>query len=252
MIPLAKISHLLTRVYVNQYDVSGSMNAAFLDIKPENARIETFSDTGPRRLPANYDHQARVAGFMEVAPPTGLQGSNIDKILFDLQSSYDHIVTELPALTEGGVSYDMLSIMDGNPRKWQNGQAVMLDASFQGSGGLARGAILRTGTVTGTGNGTGYQQVATTAGQVYAVVFRVLSGTFSSLALKIQESSDNGSGDAYVDIASMNTTFSVADTAAVARVTTTAATEAWKRVVVSGFTGTSAVVLVTGGVVAGT
>ena len=55
--------------------------------------------------------------------------------------------------------------------------------------------------------------------------------------------------DLYADIAGMTTTLTAAG---VARLTTTAATEAWKRVNIQAFTGTSAVIVVTGGVVQGT
>lgn len=252
MIHLAKISHSLTRAYLDQYDVSGLMNTASLNLTQETPMVTTFADTGPRRLPANYDYTAMVGGFFDGAEDSLGGDTNIDALIFGLTSAVDHVLTIVPVLTQGLVSYDGLVANDGQPRKFQQGQAVMLDANFQGSNGLSRGLVLRTATVTGTGNGTGYNQGATTAGQVYAAVFRVLSGTFDQVILKIQESSDDAAGDAYADISGLTATFSTDDTAAVSRVTTVAATEAWKRCVVSGFTGTSAVILVTAGVVART
>lgn len=253
MIRLAKISHTLTRIYLDQWDLSGMLNAGGLTVKPETPVVTCLSDVGPRRVQGNYDHDANVGGFFDALDGT-LGLTNIDAALNALKDdgSIAHYLTQVPALGAGLVAYDQLVVCAGEPRKWGTGQAIMLDASFVGSNGVARGNVLRTATITGTGDGAGVEQVATTAGQIYAVVFRVLSGTFDTFGLKIQDSDDDAATDAYADVTGLTATFADDDTPAVARVTTALATKLWKRVVVSAFTGTSAVILVTAGVIAGT
>ncbi len=102
--------------------------------------------------------------------------------------------------------------------------------------------------ITGVGTGTGHNLGVTAAGQMVVVTARVISGTFTNLALDIQQSSDDGSTDPYANVNGLAFTFSEPG---VSRKTISAATEAWKCVRVSAFAGTSAQLLVTIGVLQG-
>lgn len=247
---MGKVSALGSRIYLDQYDISGVLNAGQLAINPETPVVTCFADVGPRRIPGNYDHNANVGGFFDAAAGSVGGTARWDEVADALRTggNIDHYLTQLfGANAAGSVAYDQIVALDSEPHTHRSGQAATLELGFSGRGGLSRGLVLAKATVNAAANGTGQNQGATVAGETYAAIIRVLGGTFSSITIVLQESSDDGAADAYAAIAGLTATFSVANTAAVARVTTTAATEAWKRYAVTAFTGTSATILVTAG-----
>ena len=92
---------------------------------------------------------------------------------------------------------------------------------------------------------------ASTAGQTFAVVYRILAVSGAgSITLRVQESANDGAPDAYADITGLTETFTAVGAV---RDTVTIATEAWKRLSVQAFSGfTSVTILVTAGIVQGT
>lgn len=237
---MAKRPANATRVYVNQYDVSGFLNATSLTIEQANAVATCFSDTGPRRIYAGYDHSHSHGGFIDTA------NDSFDEIAFGLLASATDIYVGRfyeGISTEGNNAYEALVQPTSQPRAAALGEAIAITIDAAGSGHLSRGIILRSATISGTGNSTGINHGATASGTTLVATFRCISGTFTSITMNIQESSDDGGGDAYTTISGMTSGSMTA--AGVVRVTTTAATEAYKRVNVSAFSGTSVVVLVT-------
>lgn len=236
---MAKRPASVVRTYIDQYDVSGYVNAASQEIAQQTPVVGTFSDAGPRRLTDNYDHTHSHDGFIDTAD------DSYDEVMFShLQTASDyHWGRFWEGIGEGAVAYEAVVRQTDQPRSVQVGQAILLNVSAAGSGHLARGVVLRSGTVSGTTNSTGQNVGATTSGQILVATFRVISGTFASVTLNIQESQNDGGADPYATISGMTSGSMTA--AGVVRTTTTAATEAWKRVNVSAFSGTSCVVLVT-------
>ncbi len=246
---MAKVSNVGTRIYLDEFALSGFLNTFDLSIVQELAPSVCFSDVGPRRLVGNYDHKHGSNGFFDAA--TG----GLDQLAFvDLNTDEDHYLGEYPGSdAEAGVGYESIVRLTEQPRSGGVGAAVLLnlssEGSGEGSGGLARATVLANATVVAAGNRTGRNMGATTLGQVFAVVFRVLAFTGTNITLKVQESSDNAGADPYADITGL--TSGALTGVGVVRATTSAATEAWKRVNIAG-TFTSATILVTAGVVAGT
>lgn len=235
-------------VYADEFNLSGYLNAFELGVDQENIDVTTFADAGPRRLVGNYQHKGSVSGFFD-----GVDNAFDEQVYVDLNTDEDHYLLKGPgAIAEGGIGYEQIIRLAGQPRSGQNGGAVLLNFSDEGSGGIARSTVLRSAAITTTGNGTGRNMGASTSGQVFQVVFRVISVSGSgTIAMKIQESQNDGGADAYADVSGLTSGSLTA--VGVVRVTTTAATEAWKRVVISTFSGfTSVTVLVTAGIVAGT
>ncbi len=242
----AKTSNVGTRIYLDQYDLSGFLNTAQQEITQEVPTVTGLAATGPERVIGNYDHRHSHGGFFD-----GL-ASQIDAIIDALRTGADadHYLCHLfGAYVKGNVAYESIVSLSEKPIAGAVGGAVALNTSFEGRNRLSRGLVLYHETASGTANGTGYNQGATTLGQTYQAVVRVLSGTFTEIIVAIQESQNDGDPDAYATISGMTKTFSAANTPAVQRLTTTAATEAYKRLAITGFTGTSALILVTGGVV---
>ena len=234
-----------TRIYLDGYDLSGYLTATDLGVEQETPVVTCFGDAGPRAVVGNYGVAVSASGLFDGA------AGRIDEIIDALRGNdSDHYLTQLFGGTvAGSISYDSIARMASEPRKADIGGAVMLDFSLAGSGGMARGMVLANKTSTGAENIAGVNQGVTTAGQVYAVTFRLLAFTGTSVTMKLQESQNDGAPDTYADIAGL--TSGALSALGAVRVTTAAASEAWKRVVLSG-TYSSALILVTAGVVAGT
>ena len=82
---MAKLAANLTRQYLDQYNISGYLNAFEMNVDQEVIDVTTFSDTGPRRLVGNYDEQDSYLGFVDVAT------ASIDDIIWALVgASSDH------------------------------------------------------------------------------------------------------------------------------------------------------------------
>lgn len=242
VVRLAKVRASATRIYLDAYDLSGSLNTAALNIDQPEIPIPTFTD-GQAALIDNYRTASEVAGFGEFAD--NLIDERIHALVGDDTDHY--LLTAFMGIAENAVVYEQAVRLTRKINSAAVGAVQLLSAGFVGASGLYRGLSLRQGTITGNGNGTGRNLGATVAGQVFAVTYRVISGTFVSFDLKIQESSDDGAGDAYADVAGLTQSFNAVG---VARDEVTIATEAWKRVVVANWNGTSAVILVTAGAVA--
>lgn len=232
-----------TRVYFDQYDLSGSLNASDQSVDQEGLVVTSFSDTGPRRITGGYDVDHSDMGFLEAAD----EGYD-EKIFAAIGDGSDHYLTKLfGANAENSVSYDHVVRLTGQPRSAKLGSAILLNFSSKNSNGAARGLVLANVTTTGAENRTGRNMGATVSGQIFAVVFRVITFSGTNITLTVQESTDDGV-DPYAAISGL--TSGALTAAGVVRATTTAATEAWKRATVAG-TFTSAVILVTAGIVQG-
>jgi hypothetical protein len=189
----------------------------------------------------NYDHKQSHAGLFDAV------ALGYDAQMFALLADGDHYLTQLfGANAMGNVAYDSIVQLTSEPRSAAVGGAVALNFETAGSGGLARGLVMANKTTTGAENLTGYNLGATGAGTVLQAIFRVLAFNGTNITLHIE----HGAADPpAVDVAGLTSTAMVA--IGCQRVTVATATNAWKRVVLSG-TYTSATVLVTLGVVQGT
>jgi len=234
-------------VYFDEFVFSGYLNSTSQDLTPELPKIDCLDGAGPRRLMGNYDVAHSDLGFMDTA-----DDAYDDQLWMAMNDSGDHYLGKMfggnTPPTEGTIAYESIVKNSGQPRSAAVGGAQLLNMDSQGSGGIFRGLVLRSANLVAAGNGTGQNQGATVSGEEYAVVFRVIAVAGGSITLKIQQSTDNGVADLYADVAGL--TSGALAAAGVVRVSTTAVTEAWKRVVASG-TFTSATVLVTAGSVMG-
>lgn len=244
---MAKVANTATRTYFDEFDLSGELNSFGIDFEQEVTKSEGFSDTGPRRVIGNYDHSGSFLGMFE--PTSGAYDDNIFAAIGD---SSDHYMAVAPgANAEGSIVYERTVRVSDEPRSAQTGGLVLLNFDDEGAAGHVRGIILGNSTETGAGTSTGINQGATTTTAEYQVVFRLITFTGTDITIKVQQSSDDGSGDAYADVSGL-TSGSLA-AAGVVRVSTTASTEAWKRLDFSTSGGfSSAVILVTAGLVTGT
>ncbi len=243
---MAKVSNTSTRIYLDEFDLSGFLNAANQDVSVELTKVDCFSDTGPRRVEGNYDHKHSHSGLFDP------EDDSFDEQIFAiLDANEDHYLCHLfGANAIGNVAYESVVRLSEQPRSAALGGAVLLNLGAEGSNGMSRGLVICNATISADGNQAGQNIGASSAGQVFQVVIRVISGTFTSFDVNVQESQNDGAPDAYATVAALSQTG--INAAGVWRKTTASATEAYKRVNIANWIGTSAVVLVTAGLVAGT
>lgn len=242
---MAKYAASPTRIYLDEFNFSASMTSTSLDITQEAPVVTCFSDAGPRRVVGNYELAQSHSGLFE---PTD-DGFDEQAFLL-LADGTDHYLTQLfGANAMGNVAYDSIVQLTAEPRSAAVGGAVLLNFDTAGAGGLSRGLVLANKTTTGAENLTGYNMGATVAGTQFRVIYRVLAlSPATNITIHIEESTDDAAVDPYADIVGLAATFNAVG---VECDTVIIATEAWKRVVTAG-TYTSALILVTAGVVQGT
>lgn len=238
-----------TRFWLDQYDVSGFLNTGGQSWDNEIIESGNFATTAKTEtVSGKYTEKATETILFDVAAGA----ASIDTILHGFAVGGDvahYRGRSWGAHSEGYPVYETIEVMASKPLTAAEGQILLMNGAWSQAGPTSRGLILRNATVTGTGNGTGRNQGITPAASTYQVVFRVLGGTFTSITMQVQQSSDNGVGDAYSLITGLTATRT---TPGVVRVTFTGATEAWKRVAVTAFSGSNAIIVVTGGRVKGT
>lgn len=243
---MAKVAAKQTRVWVDEHALSGYLSGADLKVDQETVKVDVFSSSGPERVVGNYDTMLSLAGFFDGADDA------FDEIAFvNLRTDETHYAfSAFGGVTEGSRGYEQPIRLKSQPVSSKVGAAVLLNLEAEGDGPISRAHILRSAAVTGTGNGTGQNLGATTSGQLFVVTYRILavSGT-GSIVLQCQESQNDGSPDTYASISDLAS--GTLSGVGVTRKTTTAATEAYKRISVTTFSGfTSVTILVTAGLAA--
>jgi len=227
------------RLWIDEFALAGFINAFSLDLEQQRAVVTTLSDTGPARVVGNYDHSIDWSGFFD-----GDDGSFDENVFVDLKTDENHFASVAFTNSEGALSYQDVLRLTSQPRGGQVGGAVTLNLQAEGSGTRTRGVVLANATVTGAGQRTGRNMGATASDTLFAVHFHLVTFNGTNITLKVQESQNDGSPDTYTDVSGL--TSGALTAAGVVRATTTAATESWKRVDISG-TFTSAVIVVTAG-----
>jgi hypothetical protein len=236
-----------SRFWLDESPLSGYLTSSSLKVQQETVNVATFSDDGPRRVVGNFDHSGDWSGLFDAA-----DGALDPVISVDGWTDEDHYLAHaFGSAAEADLIYERVIRLKERPLEAKGGQAILLNFTDEGSGALVRGRILRSAAVTGTGNGTGQNLGATTSGQLFVVTYRILAVSGSgSIVLQCQESQNDGSPDTYASISDLAS--GTLSAVGVTRKTTTSATEAWKRMSVTTFSGfTSVTVLVTAGLAAG-
>lgn len=242
---MAKQPANAARIYLNHHNVSGYLTGFTDQFTQETMLVTALSDAGPRRLVGGYDVQASSLGLIDTA------NDDYDEQAWDaILDNSDHYLTRLPTgSAENSISYDYVVRLTAQPRSGAIGQAILLNFEAAGANGAVRGLVLASVTSTGAESRTGRNQGVTAAGTTYAVTFRLLAFTGTNITMVVQESQNDGSPDTYATISGL--TSGALTAVGTVRATTTAATEAWKRVALTG-TYSSALILVTAGTVQGT
>jgi len=242
---MAKIPAKSMKMWLGQYALAARLTGAGVDVTQELAKSECLGDEGPRRVVGNYDYAFPFMGLFDGA------AGELDAIVHALLgSASDHYVTLALGSAVGDVAYDGAVSLAGKPLSASLGSVQALNLDLSGRAGLSRGVLLGNGTTTQAESLASVNMGTTIAGQVFRAIFRVITFDGTDITLKVQESQqDDGDPDTFADITGV--TSGALTAAGVVAAQSTAATEAYKRLNISG-TFTSAVIAVSAGVVAGT
>lgn len=230
-------------IYLDALDLSGLTNSASISAAVDTAEVTTFASLAKEFLEGDYTATASFSTFYDNTD------DGWDEQAWSKVTTQDdtHYLCVIPGSTAGTVCYELAGMWTGQPRAFDVGSAITIGGEMQGSGQLSRGGVNWTGAITATGAKTGVNHGATTSTQTIVVTYRILSVSGSgSIVFALEESSDNGSGDAYTAVAALAS--GTLSGVGVTVKTATAATEAWKRINVttfSGFTSVTALVTVT-------
>lgn len=230
-------------LYLDGLNLSGLANSATLGIDVDTAEVTTFADTAKAYLEGDYGHTASFTAFYDNTD------DGYDEVAFSkvtTQGDDHYLANVIGGATAGNRVYEQVVRWTGQPRTFDIGSAIMLNGDFQGHNRVSRGEVNFAGAISATGNQTGRNYGATASTATKYVTYRLVSASGAgSITMEIQESSDNGSGDAYAAI-SGSTSGAMTTVGTAVQVTITAATEAYLRLTTSAFSGfTSATVLVT-------
>jgi hypothetical protein len=233
---------------LDYYDLSGYLTGASEAISVALADARCLSDVGPVRIVAGQpDHEHTSEGLYDVETGTASHDLETWTQLITNKDT-DHYLAKLwQGNTRGYAVSDAVVRLGSMPWGATMGAAQTLGFGASGSAHLGHGVILEPkGSITANGNRTGVNQGVKLVDVIYAVTIRCFADTFTSFTVKIQESQNDGGADAYADVAGLSQSVTGVGTW---RLTTTAALEAWKRVVIADWIGTSADISVTGVVV---
>ena len=227
-------------VFFDAFRLSQIISKAKMDLKVGSANVTALEDAADAYLQGKLGGTVSATGFL------GGVADGWDALANTSLTDSSHVLTLAPTgITASSPAWLLYGFTVGTPQSYDVNDAVMLDWAGQLTGPIARGKVLTAATtVTGTGAQTGINIGTTTSSQttVVHVLLTAVTGS-GSLTIVTQESSDNGSGDAYATISGMTSTLTTAGSAS--RQTFTGVTEAWKRTNVTAFSGfTNATVLV--------
>tara|TARA_Y100000310_G_scaffold345852_1_gene471412 strand:+ start:15189 stop:15923 length:735 start_codon:yes stop_codon:yes gene_type:complete len=244
---MGRVSGDTTRIYVDEFNFSGVTNAATGTFGPNLPEVTSFGDTGAEFVEGLMTSSISLGGFFDAT-----DDAYDEQMFTTLGDGADHFVGFYPGLDAAQATngYEIKAKPSPQTRPFDVAGAALLDVDWQGTGGVVRSRVLVNQAVTGTGAVSGSNQNlgATSSGTVFVALLRVLSITGGNITVVIEESSNDGGGDAYAAILSFANTAAIA----VERLTTTNATEAWKRVNVTALTASTATILVVVGTEQGT
>jgi len=241
---MAKIASQGSQILLDEFDITGYLTGSNRNLTQELLVTTGFSTTGPTRVVGNYDTSHGITGFQDYVD------TYIDEIMDDLQSEgthVDHYLCQLfGAHAAGAVGYEDVVRLSSRPITATIGAAQVFNVQLDGSKGTTRVTNVWDAAVTGVGAGTAYNLGVTTDPDELIMVARITAATaLTTITIDLQESQQEaGDPDTFANITGMQI---VMDAVGVSADSVTCTTEAWKRVNISAWTGTSATLLVTVG-----
>lgn len=227
---MAKQAGLGDQLYVGGYDLSGDIgNLGNIAGGPAALEVTAINKSGFERIGGGRDGRIEFSSFWNVAV-----GQAQDRL--SLLPTTDQVATYLRGTTLGNPGASLVGKqVNYDPTRGNDGSLVVATEALANGFGLEWGHQLTAGKRTdgGATNGTGVDFTAATAFGLQAYL-QVFAFTGTSATVKLQESSDNGGGDAYADVTGGGFTAATGITAERIQTSRTLAVERWLRVVTTG------------------
>lgn len=235
---MARAAAKATKIYVDEFDYSGITNKAQIAIDNKLPDVTCFGDTWSEFVEAIAGHKCSIGGFFD-GDDDAYDEKMWDRLYNDTDKNIGIYMGN--SAGKGLTGYEMLDNVESQSRPLAIAGAAILNISWKGDSPVVRSTVLATpsgtspnGVITATGAvaNSAYEVGATAAGESCVAILRVLAVSGSgSATVTVEESSDNGVGDAYATLF----TFTAATGVTVERKSTISATEAWKRVNVTAY-----------------
>lgn len=243
-----------TRVYFDQYRVSNWASSTGVDFSRDGVETTPLENDYKTFLPGKVGATSTINGPLDIAD------DGFDELDFaDVIAPGTHYICRTvfagTSAAQGDIAIETQEFNTGDSRAYDQANVAMLNWSGQVTGGVVRGVVLlpETAATSVAFVGTALNYGASVSGERFVYTIRCVSVTGTgSVTVQLWESSDDA-GDAYAAVSGLTATFtstsSVLTSAGVFRTTTTAATEAYKKVKLTALSGiTSATFHVTIGV----
>jgi len=227
-------------IYLDEYNLSGYSNQWTLNFNVDTVDWTTFVDTSKEYGGGDYGCDFSWTGFFDTTDD-GWDEESFKQAITERGTRYGGLAPFGTAA--GSVVYEAVGHYSGLTHGADVAGAVALDGSVQGEKG-GRGVSLLDASISATGTQTSQNYGAKAANKTLMVVYRIeaMDGA-GDMVFAVEESSDDGSGDAFAAVGDLASGTLTATGTTVK--TTTAATEAYLRVNVTTFDPTSATVYVT-------
>lgn len=244
------------RFYFDGYRVSQTVSGGDLTFATDAVEVTPIEGDDKDFLQGKTTGTCSLNGFVDTTD------DGWDEQEFATINDGGHNITICPVGTTGGsIAYVTRQFSTGDSRAYDQANAVLLNWSGQveDTEDFGRGTVLTTGewTATGADQDAGDEVgAATTANTTIINVHCTAFSGFTDVDVQIEESSDDGSGDAYAQVTGWTITAEGNCTAGSdeavftgtgsAQFVVSKAVEAWLRVVVSDVTGVGSITLLAG------
>lgn len=230
------------RIYYDGYSLTQYVSKASQEVSASEAEYTSIEDTSGVYLQGKITGKVSADGFLDVTATTGF-----DATMYAALVNGEHYWTAMPTGTAAlAIAYMAKFNVTSQARPYDQADVIRLNVAGTITDSISRGKVLLTPTAATTTGGLTGQNVGTSAStdEVVAHVLLVAASGSGSVTVAIQESSDNGAGDAYATISGMSGSLTAVGQAT--RLTFSGATETWKRPNVTALSGfTSVTLLVT-------
>lgn len=248
------------RVYFDGFRISQVVSGGDSTITTDAVEVPTLENDYKTYLQGKGNIAQNWNGFLDTAD------DGWDELEFSYINDGGHNITLCPVGTTGGsIAYVTRQFSTGDSRAFDQANIVMLNWSGQNEddSDWGRGTVLTTGEWTFTeadeDGGDNVGAAAATVTTIIGIHCTAFSG-FTDVDVQIEESSDDGSGDAYAQVtgwsidvegnAAAGTDEVVFSGTGSAFFKKTGAVEAWLRVVCSDVTGTGSATVIAGHAIA--
>lgn len=189
------------RIYVDEFNLSGRANSAELVFDLPTAEVTAFEDPAKEFVQGKNQR----SWSLDMRAAADFVDGELDEIIQALvaDGSVGHAVgVYFDGSAVGSHGYEGVGALNRDTVRAPADNAQMLDAQFGGSGAFGRAMkLLEAEVISATGVETGQEHMVAATGDIIISVVRITAVTGSgSITLRLEESINDDSGDAYEEV----------------------------------------------------